>query len=61
MSGPDVGENTETKMSEEQFHQAFLTIQQMLGELYKDKKAIDASSSKASKNDKGKGKTDKPP
>ena len=62
MLGPDVGENTETKMSEEQFQQPFLTMQQMLGELYEDKKARDvASSSNASKKDKGKGKTDKPP
>jgi len=62
MSRPDAGENTETKMSEEQFQQAFLTMQQMLGELYEDKKARDAtSSSKASKKDKGKGNIDKPP
>ena len=62
MSGPDAGENAETKMSEEQFQQAFLTMQQMLGELYEDKRARDAtSSSKASKKDKGKGKNDKPP
>lgn len=62
MSGPNAGENTKTKMSEEQFQQAFLTMQQILGELYEDKKARDvASSSKASKKDKGKGKDDKPP
>ena len=61
MSGPDAGENTETKMREEQFQQEFLTMQQMLGELYRDKKERDASSSKTSKKDKGKGKDDKPP
>ena len=62
MPGPDAGENTETKMSEEQFQQEFLTMQQMLGELYENKKARDAtSSSKPSKKDKGKGKTDKLP
>lgn len=33
----------------------------MLGELYEDKKARDAASSKPLKKNKGKGKTDKPP
>ena len=62
MTGSDAGENIETKMSDEQFQQAFLTMQQMLGELYEDKKVRDAaSSSKTSKKDKGKGKADKPP
>lgn len=62
MIGSDAGENTKTKMSDEQFQQAFLTMQQMLGELYEDKKARDAtSSSKTSNKDKGKGKADKPP
>ena len=62
MTGSDTGETPETKMSEEQFQQAFLSMQQMLGELYEDKKARDAaSSSKTSKKDKGKGKVDKPP
>lgn len=37
-------------------------MQQMLGEIYEDKKARDAaSSSKISKKEKGKGKADKPP
>jgi len=37
-------------------------MKQMLGELYEDKKVIDAtSSSKTSKKDNGKGKADKPP
>ena len=62
MTGFDAGENIETKMSDEQFQQEFLTMQQMLGEIYKDKKARDAaSSSNKSKKDKGKGKADKPP
>ena len=62
MLGCDIGESNETKMSEEQFHQAFLTMQQMLGELYEQKKVRDVDSySKASKKEKGKGKTDKPP
>ena len=62
MKGSDAGENIETKMSDEQFQQAFLIMQQMLGELYEDKKARDvASSSKTSKKDKGKGRTNKPP
>ena len=62
MTGSDAGENNETKMSDEQFQQAFLTMPQMLGELYEDKKARDAaSSSKKSKKDKGKDKVDKPP
>ena len=62
MFWPDAGENTETKMSEEQFQQAFLTMQQMLGELYEDKKVRDAaSSSKTSKKEKGKGEANKPP
>ena len=60
MSGLGVGESTETKISEEQFQQTFLTMEQMLGELYKDKKARDAASSKTSKKEKGKGKVDKP-
>ena len=62
MSGPNAGENIETKMSEEQFQQSFLIMQQMLGELYEDKKARDAtSSSKTLKKEKGKGKANKPP
>ena len=62
MTGSDVGENPKTNMSKEQFQQTFFSMQQMLGELYKDKKARDAaSSSKTSKKDKGKGKVDKPP
>lgn len=61
MLGPDVGENTENKMSEEQFQQVFLTMKHMLGQLYEDKKARDDSSSKELKKDKGKGKADKPP
>ena len=37
-------------------------MQQILGEIYEDKKARDgAYSSKTSKKDKGKGKADKPP
>ena len=62
MSGSDAGEDTKTKMSDEQFQQELLTMQQMLGELYEDKKARDASSfSKTSKKEKGKGKANKPP
>jgi len=62
MTGSDAGEILETKMSDEQFQQEFFSMQQMLGELYKDKKARDATySSKTSKKDKGKCKTDKPP
>ena len=49
-------------MNENQVQQMFLNMQQILGELYEDKKARDAtSSSNASKKDKGKGKSDKPP
>ena len=62
MTGSDAGEHPEAKMGDEQFQQAFLTMQQMLGELYEYKKVRDvASSSKTSKKDKGKGKADKPP
>ena len=62
MLGSDASENTKTKMIDEQFQQAFLTMQQMLVELYEDKKVTHAaSSSKKSKKDKGKWKVDKPP
>ena len=62
MTGTDAGENLETKMSEEQFQKEFLSMQQMLGEFYKDKKVRDAtSSSNTSKKGKGKGKAHKPP
>ena len=56
-------EATEKKpMDENQIQQMFLNMQQMLAELYEDKKTRDAtSSSKASKKDKGKGKADKSP
>jgi len=60
MTGSDAVEMPETEMSDEQFQQEFWTMQQMLGEPYKDKKVRDAaSSSKTSKKDKGKCKADK--
>lgn len=37
MNGSDAGETPEAKMSEENFQRAFFIMQQMLGELYKDK------------------------
>jgi len=62
MIGSNAGEMPETKMSDEQFQQAFLNMQQRLGEIHEYKKARDAaSSSNTSKKDKGKGKADKPP
>ena len=66
MTGTEIIETpeaTEKKpMDENQIQQMFLNMQQMLVELYEDKKMTDAaSSSKASKKDKGKGKADKSP
>ena len=63
MGGSDAGETPEVKvMDEEQVQQMFSNMQQMLGEIYEDKKATDEdSSSKATKKEKGNGKVDKPP
>lgn len=49
-------------MSDEQFQKSFLSMQHMLGEIYKDQKVRDATcSSNTSKKGKGKGKAHKPP